>query len=259
VPGFLWFACNLVQWLFIAAWTVLWTSVAVLLSAITGRRGLGLTMARRIWAPAIVRGAGGRLEAVLGTERLAARRAYFFACNHQSFGDIPVLFWSLPVNVRFVAKQELRGVPFLGWYMQAMGMVFVDRKRKRSGAQSIDAAALLLRQGQSVLSFPGGTRRPGARQAWKPAALAAALTSGAPIVPVAVHGTSSVLPAGRPRLRPAPIRVMIGEPIETTGLTLADREAVTRQAEEAVQAMLTQLAAEAADAAHAAVRAVEPA
>jgi len=240
--SFGWAVVNTLQWLFIALWTVIWTTVALLLSALTTRRSIGLWMARHIWAPPVVRFAGARME-VMGTERVALDRACFFACNHQSFGDIPVLFWALPQNIRFVAKRELMSVPFLGWYMRGMGMVFVDRHRKRSGKQGVDATAELLRRGQSVLSFPGGTRRAGARQRWKPAALAAAVAAGAPIVPVAVHGTGSVLPAGRPRLRPARVRVMIGEPIETAGLDLAAREQVTRRAEEAVQAMLTELAA----------------
>jgi 1-acyl-sn-glycerol-3-phosphate acyltransferase len=252
MSSFGWAILNVLQWLFIALWTVIWTTVALLLSALSGRRAVGLWMARRIWAPPVVRLAGARME-VIGADQLPAGRACFFACNHQSFGDIPVLFWALPHDIRFVAKTELRNVPFLGWYMQGMGMVFVDRHRRRSGAQGVDATAELLRRGRSVLSFPGGTRCIGARQRWKPAALAPALAAGAPIVPVAVHGTATVLPAGRPRLRPARVRVMIGEPIETTGLDLAARAALTRRAEEAVQAMLTQLAAEASATAPAAL------
>src|SRR4051812_28811887 len=241
--SFLWPLVNTLQWLFIALWTICWTSIALVLSGLTGRRSIGLWMARRIWAPPVVRFAGARLE-VLGLERLPSDRACFFACNHQSFGDIPVLFWALPMNIRFVAKRELFGVPFLGWYMRGMGMVFVDRGDRRSGVRGVDATAELLRRGQSVLSFPGGTRRAGARQRWKPGAIAAALAAGTPIVPVAIHGTGSVLPAGRPRLYPGGVRVMIGTPIETAGLSVEAREAVTRQTEDAVQSMLTQLAAD---------------
>jgi 1-acyl-sn-glycerol-3-phosphate acyltransferase len=191
----------------------------------------------------VVTVAGARLS-VAGAERLEPGRAWFFACNHQSFGDIPVLFWALPADLRFVAKRELRAVPFLGWYMQAMGMVFVDRGRRRSGAAGVDAAAELLRCGGSVLSFPGGTRRRSDEpQGFKAAALAPALAAGVPVVPVAIHGTGTVLPPGL-RLRPARVQVMVGEPIPTAGRGVGAREEVARQVEAAVSAMLAQLAGE---------------
>ncbi|HEV8630855.1 MAG TPA: lysophospholipid acyltransferase family protein, partial [Thermoanaerobaculia bacterium] len=172
---FLWGLLNTLQWLLIVLWTVLWTSVALFIVLLTRRPGIGLAMARRIWAPGVAIVAGAQLS-VVGAERIDPRRPWFFACNHQSFGDIPVLFWALPADLCFVAKRELRMVPFLGWYMQAMGMIFVDRRRRRSGVASLDAAADLLRSGRSVLSFPAGTRRScDGPQGFKPAALAPAL------------------------------------------------------------------------------------
>ena len=154
----LWAVVNALQWLAIAFCTVFLTSIAVAATAVTRRAHLGLAMARRCWAPALIRICGVRLE-VTGAEVLDPRRAWFLACNHQSFADIPMLFSGLPVDLRFVAKRELRSVPFMGWYMEAMGMVFVDRRRRRSGAEGVDAVTALLRAGGSVLSFPGGGRR----------------------------------------------------------------------------------------------------
>ena len=236
----LWAVVNAVQWLFIALWTVVWTSIAVATLAVTRRPDLGLAMARRCWAPPNIRVCMVDLK-VIGAERLDPRRAWFLASNHQSFADIPMLFRCLPVNLRFVAKRELRAVPFMGWYMEAMGMVFVDRKRRKSGAEGVDAVAALLRSGASVLSFPAGTRRaPGEAPAWKPAAFAPALQAGVPVVPIAVWGTREVLPPGF-SLRPGPVRIMVGEPIPTAGLPLEAREVLARQAEAAVTAMLLRL------------------
>ena len=236
----LWAVVNLLQWLFIAFWTVIWTSIAVAAKVVTRRTHWSLAMARRCWAPPINRVCMVDLE-VMGAERLDPGRAWFLACNHLSFADIPMLFRGLPVDLRFVAKRELRAVPFMGWYMEAMGMVFVDRKRRKSGAESVDAVTALLRGGASVLSFPAGTRRaPDEPQAWKPAAFAPALAAGVPVVPVAIWGTRELLPPGF-GLRPGPARVMVGEPIPTAGLPLEAREEVARQAEAAVTAMLAQL------------------
>ncbi len=237
----LWAAINVLQWLFIALWTAVWTSVAMVTATLTRRPDLGLAMARRIWAPPIMRVCGTRLE-VHGAERLDPGRPWFLACNHQSFADIPMLFSALPVNLRFVAKRELRSVPFMGWYMEAMGMVFVDRRRRRSGTAGIDAATELLRGGASVLSFPAGTRRlPEEPPAFKAAAFAPALAAGVPVVPVAVDGTRALLPPGG-RLRPGVARVMVGEPIPTAGLPLAARDQLARRAEAAVTALLGEFA-----------------
>lgn len=235
-----WAVVNALQWLFIAFWTVVWTSIAVATLVVTRRPDLGLAMARRCWAPPNIRVCMVDLK-VIGAERLDPGRAWFFASNHQSFADIPMLFRCLPVNLRFVAKRELRAVPFMGWYMEAMGMVFVDRKRRKSGAEGVDAVTALLRSGASVLSFPAGTRRArGEAQPWKPAAFAPALQAGVPVVPIAVWGTREVLPPGF-GLRPGPVRIMVGEPIPTAGQPVEAREALARQAEAAVTAMLAQL------------------
>lgn len=241
-----WLVVNVLQWLFIAFCTAVLTSIAVPLSALTRRPRIGLAMARRLWAPAVMRAALVRVETV-GAEVLAPDSAWFLACNHQSFADIPILFAGLPLDLRFVAKRELRRVPFMGWYMEAMGMVFVDRRRRKSGAAGIDAVTTLLREGGCVLSFPAGTRRaPGEAQEWKAAAFAPALAAGVPVVPVAVHGTRAMLPPGF-GLRPGTAQVMIGEPIPTAGLPLSARDEVAQRAEAAVEAMLAQLAATAAE------------
>jgi len=241
----LWAVVNALQWLLMAICTVVLTSIAVAATVVTRRTHVGLAMARRLWAPALIRICMVDLE-VYGAEKLDPGRPWFLACNHQSFADIPMLFSGLPVDLRFVAKRELRSVPFMGWYMEAMGMVFVDRRRKRSGAEGVDAVTALLRSGASVLSFPSGTRRASDEpQAFKPAAFAPALAAGVPVVPVAVHGTRALLPPGA-SLRPGPARVMVGEPIETAGLPMTARDEVARQAEAAVTAMLAQLASAAA-------------
>jgi 1-acyl-sn-glycerol-3-phosphate acyltransferase len=242
-----WAVVNVLQWLFIASWTVLLVPFAVALGPLIRRPRIGLAMARRVWAPPVMRACLARVEAT-GTEVLAPDRPWFLACNHQSLGDIPILFAALPLDLRFVAKRELRRVPFLGFYMAAMGMVFVDRRRRASGAAGIDAATALLRAGGCVLSFPAGTRRaPGEPQAWKAAAFAPALAAGVPVVPVAVHGTRALLPPGF-GLRPGTAQVMVGEPIPTAGLPLSARDEVARRAEAAVTAMLERLAAPAAQA-----------
>ena len=194
-------------------------------------------MARHLWAPALFYGAGARLS-VEGLERLPAGPAFLVA-NHQSIIDVPVLFRALPVGLHFIVKRELRRVPFLGWYIAATGMIFVDRRAPADAMAEMRRAAALLRGGATVVSFPEGTRsRNGALAAFKSAAFSAAIEAGVPVVPVAIVGTRQVLPPDGFRVRPGPIRVMVGEPIPTRGLTGADRSRLAGAAREQVLELL---------------------
>jgi len=229
---------NALQAAYILLWSALWISVALVVTALTWRRGPALSHDLRVWAPGLLAIAVD-LE-VVGRERLDPRRPYLFVANHQSWADIPALFVALPVPLLFMAKRELARVPFLGWYIQAMGMVFVERSARAAGAASVGLAAERLSHGWSVLSFPEGTRsRDGRVHTFKSAGFAAAIEAGVPVVPVALEGAGRIIPPdGGFRIRPGRVRVLVGEPIPTTGLARDDRAALARQAERAVAELL---------------------
>ncbi len=233
-----WAVVNALQAAYILLWSALWISVALVVTALTWRRGPALALARRVWAPGLLAIAVD-LE-VVGGERLDPRRPHLFVANHQSWADIPALFVALPVPLLFMAKRELARVPFLGWYIQAMGMVFVERSARAAGAASVGLAAERLSHGWSVLSFPEGTRsRDGRVHTFKSAGFAAAIEAGVPVVPVALEGAGRIIPPdGGFRIRPGRVRVLVGEPIPTTGLARDDRAALARQAERAVAELL---------------------
>ena len=222
-------------------WTAVWITVALIASAVRGRQDPGLALARRVWGPGILRIAGVRL-AVTGRERIDPARAYFFAANHQSWVDIPALFAALPMPVLFLAKRELERVPLLGRYIGKMGMVFVDRADRLDAVRTVGHAAERLRQGWSVLSFPEATRtRDGRLQRFKTATFAAALEAGVPVVPVALEGAIRVMPRGPLKVRPGLVRIAIGEPIPTEGLTRDDRAELAGRVQREVEAMLAAL------------------
>jgi 1-acyl-sn-glycerol-3-phosphate acyltransferase len=232
-----WAVLNTLQAIHAVVWTALWVSVALLVSALTWRRGPALALARWVWAPGLL-AVAVRLE-VVGRERVDFSRPHLFVANHQSWIDIPSLFAALPVPLLFMAKRELARVPFLGWYIRAMGMVFVERSAKAAGAASVGQAAERLRHGWSVLSFPEGTRsRDGRVHSFKSAGFAAAIEAGVPVVPIALEGAGRIIPPGGFRVRPGRVRVLIGEPIPTTGLTRDDRAALAHRAEAAVAELL---------------------
>lgn len=235
----LWFPVNLIQAVFVALWSAFWIAVSLVASFVTRSRRPGLWLARRIWAPGLLAAGPVRLQ-VEGMERIDLSQVYFVVANHQSWVDIPILFAALPFPLLFIAKRELARIPFLRQYIDAMGMIFVDRRDRRESARTVENAADRLRQGWSILSFPEGTRsRDGRVQRFRAATFAAAVDAGAPILPVALEGPARVVARDRLRFRPGTVRIAIGAPIPTAGMS---RDQRTDLAEHAQQALAGELA-----------------
>jgi len=193
----------------------------------------------RLWARAVLAIFGARVR-VTGADRLAPGRSYVIVSNHLSLADTPVMLHAMPVPFRFLAKRELLGVPFIGWYLRRAGHLTVDRRSVRSSIESLNEAARLLREHSlSVLIFPeGGRSRDGSLRPFKEGAAWLAIASGAEAVPVAILGAGHVLPAGDSCILPGDVEVRIGEPVSPAGLTLRDRDAFTRLLEERVRCLL---------------------
>ena len=262
VIDLLWLPLNALQLVATFVWGAFWISVALVVASVGRRREPALWLARHVWAPGMIAIGLSRLV-VVGRERLDFRRSYFFAANHQSWLDIPVLFAAVPAPLHFLAKQELARVPFLGWYIAAMGMVFVDRSDRRKAVASVDRAGELLAAGGSLVSFPEGTRAaPDQFGHFKSGGFAAVLDSGVrdvDVVPVAIVGAGRVLPRDGFRVRPGKVEVRFGEPIGLAGLTYQDRAALARRSEDAVAALLGLAARPDPAADRAAARATAPA
>ncbi len=225
-----WLLLNAVQTVLLAAWSAGWITVALLVAVVTRSRRVPLAMARGIWAPGILWLSGARLE-VEGAERAGLEGPLLIVSNHQSLLDVPALFAALPANIRFLAKGELRRIPFLAWYISAMGMMFVDRDADESGRSAVDGMVELLRRGVRMVVFPEGTRSTDGRlQTFRTGAFVAAIQAQVPVLPVAVAGTVKVLRIGGLRFRPGRVRVAVGEPLPTAGLGVEDRAALAERA-----------------------------
>ncbi len=234
-----WRAWNTLQLAYTIIWTAGCITLALLVLLLTfGNRHIPLRMAARLWAPGLLFGAGARLQ-VEGLERVDFTQPQVFVANHQSIIDICALFRALPVPVRFVIKQELAGVPFIGWYARAMGMLFIERGHAREAAERLHGIVSIVRAGASLCAFPEGTRsRDGSVGPFKGGAFQVALQAGVPVVPIAIAGSGKVLPASGFKVRPGTIRVRIGDPIATTGLHAGDRHALAKRAHAAVAALV---------------------
>jgi 1-acyl-sn-glycerol-3-phosphate acyltransferase len=179
---------------------------------------------------------------VSGRAHVPAGRAVVFCANHQSNIDPPVLY--------VLYKAELSKLPLLGRAMQVGGFVPVDRRNPEQSFASIARGAESLRAGNSFLIFPEGTRsRTDTLLPFKKGGFIMAIQAQAPIVPVAVTGGRAAMRKGSPVVRPVRMSVRIGEPVETRGLTVDDRDRLIADVRQRVEALLAEDAGERATAA----------
>lgn len=150
------------------------------------------------------------------------RRPYVAVANHESFADI-LLISHLPWEMKWLSKETIFRIPFMGWMMRMAGDIEVRRDSRNSRAEAIEECRDRLRKRVSVMIFPEGTRsRTRDLLPFKDGAFRLAIETGAPILPMAVAGTRNAMPKGSPLIGRARAEVRVLEPIPTEGLTLAD-------------------------------------
>ena len=201
------------------------------------RRGGVYDWAGTGWARDVLRAAGTPVL-VEGLENIPHNQPVMYASNHSSMFDIWALFATLPDSVRFVAKRELFKIPLLGRAMRAAGHIPIDRVARKRAFEAYDEAARTIKRGVTPVVFPEGTRsRTGELLPFKNAPFGLAIAAQVPVIPIYVHNTFEILPKGAWRLRPRPIRLLIGKPISTSGLRPEDREKLRDEVRAAMVAL----------------------
>jgi 1-acyl-sn-glycerol-3-phosphate acyltransferase len=204
---------------------VAWACWALLIVLIVGA-GAWLTIMmlpgverRRHAARALARAAVGlsgvhlRVE---GLDRLPASGPVVVVANHASYADSILLTAALPPRFGFAAKRELAGSAVLGSALRRLGVVFVERFDAAGGVADTGALEAHARAGDPLVVFPEGSfRRAPGLLPFKLGAFVVAAHTGAPIIPVALTGTRSLLREGQWLPRRSEIVIAIGAPITT--------------------------------------------
>jgi 1-acyl-sn-glycerol-3-phosphate acyltransferase len=150
------------------------------------------------------------------------RRPFVVVSNHESFTDI-LLISHLPWEMKWLSKAELFRIPIMGWMMWLVGDIPVKRGFGPSALEAMERCRQALSRRVSVMIFPEGTRsRTAELLPFKDGAFRLAIETGVPILPLAVSGTSTALRKHDWRFGKSVAEVRVLEPVETTGLVLAD-------------------------------------
>jgi 1-acyl-sn-glycerol-3-phosphate acyltransferase len=173
------------------------------------------------------------------------RHPFVAVSNHQSFLDVFMLA-RLPWEMKWVAKESLFKVPWLGWMFRLSGDIPVRRGDHESGQAVLAAARRYLDRGMSVMFFPEGTRsRDGRLQAFKSGAFRLAIEAGVPVLPIAVSGTAEGMPKGSPWVRPARPRARVLPLVPTSGLSPNDADRLREEVRNRIAAAVADLEREA--------------
>jgi len=194
----------------------------------------------RAWANVLLLISLSPVELV-GRENLPVDPAAVYASNHLSYYDTPVLFGKLPFQFRILAKQSLWPLPFVGWYLNRSGQVPIDAHSSRSTIAGLLRGVRTLKHGLALVIFPEGGRAAfGVTTPFQSGAAFMAIRAEVPLVPLALVGTYEMLPIHCYSLTPRPLKIVVGKPISTAGMTTRDAEALTQRLYAEITTLYTQ-------------------
>jgi 1-acyl-sn-glycerol-3-phosphate acyltransferase len=192
----------------------------------------------RAWSRILLKLSFIRSE-VIGLEKLDPRRNYVLVSNHASYMDTPVVVANIPLQFRFFAKLGLFSIPLLGTHLGRSGHFPVDRGNPRASLKSMsDGAKAIAERHVSVLVFPEGGRSLERLQEFKEGAAYIAIKAGVPAVPVAILGTREILRMHTTRVHSGLAKIIIGDPIDTSHMTIKDRDRLTALLHQKIAAAL---------------------
>lgn len=217
----------------IAIATALFGSVS-LLCGLWDKSGRQQHAIAHAWAKVLLMLSLSPVELV-GAEKLLMHGVAVYAANHLSYYDTPVLFAKLPFQFRILAKQSLWKIPFIGWYLNRSGQVPVDQSSARNAVASLNRGVATVKGGMPLVIFPEGGRTPdGHIKTFVSGCAFMAIKAQVPLVPLTLVGTYELLPMHTYHLMPRPIKIIVGDPISTAGLTTRDADTLTAQLYETI-------------------------
>jgi 1-acyl-sn-glycerol-3-phosphate acyltransferase len=165
---------------------------------------------------------------------------YIVMSNHASLYDIPLIFLSFPNTIRMIAKKELTRIPIWRQAMKACEIPIIDRHNPSQAIKDLEVVKEKMLTGMVIWIAPEGTRsRHGGLNPFKKGGFMLALQTGATIIPVGIRGTGKILPPDTFHFNTGQsAEVHIGEPIEASAFSLAERNRLIAEVRKRIEAAL---------------------
>ena len=209
---------------------ILTTGVATLLLLTIVPNGQPVDRLIGLWTRLLLVCAGCRTR-IIGSHRVPKNQPIVFVANHASYLDPPLMMNVLPVGVRFAAKGRLADYPILGLAIRKGGHIPIDKSTQTQRVEGANELRQPLNIGESLFIFPEGTFEVAPRLLpFRLGAFHAAVEANCQIVPVAIRGTRHIFPARTVLLKPGPVTVTFGRPLQANS---SDWKEIVRLRDEA--------------------------
>ena len=157
-------------------------------------------------------------QTILG--RVDWTRPVFVMGNHNSYADIPIIFLAIERTIGFIAKAELRFIPFLGFWMKKIGCVLINREK--GGGAKLIREAMAKGRAPRLFIFPEGTRGKDENMVpFKSGGFRLAVETEATILPVYIKGSGFTWEHRKDSSR-CKVTVKVLEPVDVKAL-IAER------------------------------------
>ncbi len=192
------------------------------------------------WAKTILWVCGVKVK-VGGLENVDGNMPRIYMTNHQSYFDIFALLAYLPVDFKFILKEELMKIPLFGVTMRRAGYIGIDRENPRKASRSMKEVAEKIKNGASVVIFAEGTRSAdGQIQPFKRGGFHLALKSGCDVVPIAISNSRNIVPKGTLKINKGTFALNIGPPIPVKDYSKKDMDQLLARTREAIISQMNQ-------------------
>ncbi len=188
----------------------------------------------KIWARMLLFICGIKAD-LIGSENIPAGGPYVFMANHQSDFDVLLALVYIPGQFRWIVKKELFVFPIFGEAMRRAEYIEIDRQNREKALKSLDEAALQVKKGKSLMTFPEGTRsRDGKIRPFKKGLFYLAIQSGVPIIPFSIVGSREIMPRRSLKVSPRKVTIVIDKPIDVRNYTLDNRDDLVKEVRDVI-------------------------
>ncbi|MDF2594379.1 MAG: 1-acyl-sn-glycerol-3-phosphate acyltransferase [Clostridia bacterium] len=185
--------------------------------------------------------AGNVTVEVQGMENLPKKGPVLYVANHKSIFDIVVLVSLINDPCIYIGKKEVAKMPIVGKWFDALGCIYIDREDIRQSLTAIISGINELKDGQSVVIFPEGTRTSSKEiKDFKEGSFKLATKTKVPIVPIALQDTYKIFEEKK-GVKKAKVYVNIGEVIYQEQLGQEEKKKLPQYVQSIIETLLKQV------------------
>lgn len=182
---------------------------------------------------------------IKGKENLPKAGPVVYMGNHKSLFDSPLMAHLIEEPIIFIGKEETKKMPVISKWFDAMGCIYLDRDDMKKQLQAILKGIDELKEGQSIVIFPEGTRSKGREiGSFKAGSFKLATKAKVPIIPIGIQDTFKILEETG-RVQKATIYVNIGKPIDVANLSSEALKSLPQDVENYIRDLVAEVTVEA--------------